>query len=401
MRTPTASARERARAAEAARLRHPTARAAPDGRGPRRPVGRRTGLFLVIFLAVTALTLFGVVMVLSATAAASVSDTDSAWSLFRRHLVWAGTGAVAMLVMLRIDYRRWQRLAPAGLVVSLILLVLVTLPWFGVTANGARRWLGIGPLTFQPSEAAKLALILFVADLLSRPSRPITSVRLTLGPVSIIAGTMILLLMAQPHLGATIIIAVITMAMLLMAGCPFRHLTVTGLIGAGLAGAMVGTSPWRRQRLLGFLDPWADPLGNGYQPLQSLRAIATGGTSGVGLGSGRSKWGFLPYAHTDFIFAVIAEELGMVGTMGVMGLFVVVAGTGLAVALRAPDRFGMLLAIGVTAWIVSQAVLNMGAAMALVPVLGMTLPFLSFGGSSLVVTMAAVGLLLNVARQTR
>ena len=401
MKTPMASARERARAAEAARQRHPAARAAPDGRGPRRPVGRRTGLFLVLFLAVTTLTLFGVVMVLSATAAASVSDTDSAWSLFRRHLMWAGIGTVAMLVMLRIDYRRWQRLAPAGLVVSLILLAMVALPWFGVTANGARRWLGIGPLTFQPSEAAKLALILFVANLLSRPSRPITSVRLTLCPVAIIAGTMILLLAAQPHLGATMIIAAICMAMLLMAGAPMRHLAVTGLIGAGMAGIMVATSPWRRERLLGFLDPWADPLGNGYQPLQSLRAIATGGPGGVGLGAGRSKWGFLPYAHTDFIFAVIAEELGMVGTMGVMGLFVVVAVTGFVVALRAPDRFGMLVAIGITAWIVSQAVLNMGAAMALVPVLGMTLPFLSFGGSSLVVTMAAAGLLLNVARQTR
>ena len=396
-----ASARERAQAAEAARRRHPAARAAPDGRGPRRPVGRRTGLFLVLFLAVATLTLFGVVMVLSATAAASVSDTDSAWSLFRRHLMWAGIGTVAMLVMLRIDYRRWQRLAPAGLVVSLILLAMVALPWFGVTANGARRWLGIGPLTFQPSEAAKLALILFVANLLSRPSRPIASVRLTLCPVAIIAGTMILLLAAQPHLGATMIIAAICMAMLLMAGAPMRHLAVTGLIGAGMAGIMVATSPWRRERLLGFLDPWADPLGNGYQPLQSLRAIATGGPGGVGLGAGRSKWGFLPYAHTDFIFAVIAEELGMVGTMGVMGLFVVVAVTGFVVALRAPDRFGMLVAIGITAWIVSQAVLNMGAAMALVPVLGMTLPFLSFGGSSLVVTMAAAGLLLNVARQTR
>lgn len=396
-----ASARARARAVEAARQRHPTARAAPDGRGPRRPVGRRTGLFLVLFLAVATLTLFGVVMVLSATAAASVSDTDSAWSLFRRHLMWAGIGTVAMLVMLRIDYRRWQRLAPAGLVVSLILLVMVALPWFGVTANGARRWLGIGPLTFQPSEAAKLALILFVANLLSRPSRPVASVRLTLCPVAIITGTMIMLLLAQPHLGATMIIAVICMAMLLLAGAPMRHLAATGLIGAGVAGIMVATSPWRRARLLGFLDPWADPLGNGYQPLQSLRAIATGGPGGVGLGAGRSKWGFLPYAHTDFIFAVIAEELGMVGTMGVMGLFVVVAVTGFVVALRAPDRFGMLVAIGITAWIVSQAVLNMGAAMALVPVLGMTLPFLSFGGSSLVVTMAAVGLLLNVARQTR
>lgn len=396
-----ASARERARAVETARQRHPAARAAPDGRGPRRPVGRRTGLFLVLFLAVATLTLFGVVMVLSATAAASVSDTDSAWSLFRRHLMWAGIGTVAMLVMLRIDYRRWQRLAPAGLVVSLILLAMVALPWFGVTANGARRWLGIGPLTFQPSEAAKLALILFVANLLSRPSRPIASVRLTLCPVAIIAGTMILLLMDQPHLGAIMIIVVICMAMLFLAGAPLRHLAVTGLIGAGMAGIMVAKSRWRRERLSGFLDPWADPLGNGYQPLQSLHAITTGGPGGVGLGAGRSKWGFLPYAHTDFIFAVIAEELGMVGTLGVMGLFVVVAVTGFVVALRAPDRFGMLVAIGITAWIVSQAVLNIGAAMALVPVLGMTLPFLSFGGSSLVVTMAAVGLLLNVARQTR
>ena len=401
MRTPKTAARERARAVEAVRQRHPTARVAPDGRGPRRPVGRRTGLFLVLFLAVTTLTLFGVVMVLSATAAASVSDTDSAWSLFRRHLVWAGIGTVAMLVMLRIDYHRWQRLAPAGLVVSLILLAMVALPGLGVSANGAQRWLGIGPLTFQPSEAAKLALVLFVADLLSRPSRPIASARLTLCPVAIITGTMILLLVVQPHLGAIMIIAVIAMAMLLLAGAPMWHLAVTGLIGSGMAGIMVGTSQWRRQRLLGFLDPWADPLGNGYQPLQSLRAIATGGPSGVGLGSGRSKWGFLPYAHTDFIFAVIAEELGMVGTMGVMALFVVVAVTGFVVALRAPDRFGMLVAIGITAWIVTQAVLNMGATMALVPVLGMTLPFLSFGGSSLVVTMAAAGLLLNVARQTR
>lgn len=401
MKTPMASARARNLARETARQRHPTARAAPDGRGPRRPVGRRTGLFLVLFLAVTTLALFGVVMVLSATAAASVSDTDSAWSLFRRHLLWIGVGAVAMLVMLRIDYRRWRPLTPAALVVALILLAAVALPGVGMSANGARRWLGVGPLTFQPSEAAKLALILFVADLLARPTRPISSFRLTLCPIAIVSGAMILLLVAQPHLGATIVIAATTMAMLFLAGAPLAHMAATGLVGTGLAGVMIATSPWRRQRLMGFMDPWADPLGNGYQPLQSLHAITTGGPGGVGLGSGRSKWGFLPYAHTDFIFAVIAEELGLAGTIGVVGLFLVVAVTGFLVALRAPDRFGMLLAIGITAWIVSQAVLNMGAAMALVPVLGMTLPFLSFGGSSLVVTMAAVGLLLNVARQTR
>ncbi len=390
-----------ARTRASARQRHPTAGVGPDGRGPSRPVGRRTGLFLVLFLAVTTLTLFGVVMVLSATAAASLSDTDSAWSLFRRHLLWTAAGTVALLITLRVDYHRWRVLAVPGMVVSLLLLALVVLPKVGISTNGAQRWLWMGPFTFQPSESAKLALVLFIADLLGRPSRPISKTRLTLRPVVIVVAVIIVLLMAQPHLGASIIIAVITLAVLFLAGTSMPHMVVTGTVGAVLAGAMVAVSPWRRERLLGFLDPWADPLGNGYQPLQSLHAIATGGPGGVGLGSSRAKWGFLPYAHTDFIFAVIAEELGLAGTLGVVALFMVIAVTGFLVALRAPDDFGMLLAIGVTAWIVGQAVLNMGAALALVPVLGMTLPFLSFGGSSLVVTMAAVGLLLNVSRQIR
>jgi cell division protein FtsW len=256
-------------------------------------------------------------------------------------------------------------------------------------------------LVFQPSELAKLALILYVADLLARPARPIEETNITLRPVAAVTAAMVLLLLLQPHLGAAIIIGTIAIAMLFMAGTPVLPLGAFAAAGTSIAAAVVLSSPWRRERFFAFLDPWADPLGNGYQPLQSLHAVTVGGLTGVGLGSSRAKWGFLPYAHTDFIFAVLAEELGLLGTIAVVGLFATVSVAGFLAALRAPDRFGMLLAFGVTTWILAQAVLNMGAVLALVPVLGVTLPFLSFGGSSLVVTMAAVGLLLNVARQSR
>ena len=383
------------------RERHPTARREPDGRGPRRPAGRRTTLFVVLFLSVAALCALGVVMVLSASAAASLSDTDDAWSLFRRQLVWVGVGSVALIITMRIDYHRWRILAVPALILSVVLLALVTVPGVGVSANGASRWIGIGPFVFQPSELAKLGLVLFVADLLARPARSIEDTRITLRPVMAITSMLVLLLMLQPHLGAVIILGAIAIAMMFLAGTPILPLSGFAVAGSGMAAMVVLSSPWRRARFLAFLDPWADPLGHGYQPLQSLHAVTVGGLSGVGLGASRAKWGFLPYAHTDFIFAVIAEELGLFGAVAVVGLFATIGAAGFITALRAPDRFGMLLAVGITTWILVQAVLNMGAVVALVPVLGVTLPFLSFGGSSLVVTMAAVGLLLNVARQCR
>ena len=385
----------------ASQRRHPASRTAPDGRGPQRPAGRRTPLFLFILLVVMALVALGVVMVLSASAAASLSDAGSAWSLFRRQLLWTAVGTVGMLVMLRIDYHRLRPLARPSLFASFALLALVVFPGVGTTVNGATRWLGAGGLTLQPSEPAKLALILFVADLLSRRSRRITDTRSTLRPVVCVAAAMAFLLMLQPHLGATLIVGTIIVAMLFLAGAPV--VTLTGMAGLGglFAGMLVLSSSWRRDRLLAFLDPWSDPAGVGYQPLQSLHAITVGGLSGVGLGASRAKWGFLPYAHTDFIFAIVAEELGLLGASLVVLGFVALAAAGYTVALRAKDRFGMLLAAGITTWILAQAVLNMGAVMALLPVTGVTLPFLSFGGSSQVVTMAAVGILLNVARQVR
>ena len=399
--TATRYSHARPAALQEARRSHPTARVAPDGRGPRPPIGRRSGPFLVLLLAVAALVLLGLVMALSATAAPSLSGTDSAWSLFKSQAMWLGVGAVGVLVIMRLDYHLWRRPAALGMGACLLLLALTALPSVGLSANGARRWLGTGSIVFQPSELTKLAFIVFVAELLSRPDRHMEETRSTLLPVLVTTGVVSALLMMQPHLGACLLIAGVAVTMLYFAGARLSHLALAGTAGAALTALMIAYSPWRRARVLGFLDPWEDPLGNGYQTLQSLHALASGGVDGLGLGSGRAKWGFLPYAHTDFIFAVIGEELGLAGSLFVVTLFVVIAATGLTVALRAPDRFGMLLAVGITSWIILQAVLNIGATVAVFPVVGITLPLLSFGGTSLVTTMAAVGVLLNVARQIR
>jgi cell division protein FtsW len=374
---------------------------AADGRGPKRPVGRRTGPFLVLFLAVTALVLLGVVMTLSASAVVSINTSDSAWSLFRRQLMWTGLGGIVLFVVMRIDYRRLRVLATPAVVGSLVLLLVVLLPGFGVNVNGATRWIRLGPFSFQPSEAAKLALVLFTADILSRPSRDIEDTSTTLRPVVAVTGLFIGLLMLQPHLGNSVVIAAAVGSMLFLAGTPLLHLGGLSVVSAvGMVAVIAGT-PWRRHRWNVFMDPWRDPAGLGYQPLQSLHAITVGGLTGVGLGASKAKWGFLPFAHSDFIFAIIAEELGLLGAGAVVLLFITIGFVGVVVALRAPDRFGMLLALGITMWIVSQAFLNIGSVTKLVPVVGVTLPFLSFGGTSLVVTMAAVGVLLNIARQGR
>ncbi len=365
------------------------------------PIGRRTGLFLALLISVAALVLLGLVMALSATAAPSLSGTDSAWSLFRSQATWLGVGVVALLVLLRIDYHHWKKLAPYGLGLALLLLAFTAIPDIGIQANGARRWLGVGPVVFQPSELAKVALVVFTADLLSRPCRHIENTRATVVPVLVVTSAMIGLLMLQPHLGATMLVAAIAVSMLYFAGARLRHLLCMSVVGVTAAALMVIYTPWRRERLLGFINPWDDPLGNGYQTLKSLHAMASGGLDGVGLGAGRAKWGYLPYAHTDFIFAVIGEELGMIGSLFVVVLFAGIAAAGLGVALRASDRFGMLLAVGITCWITIQAALNIGAVLGVLPVVGMTLPLLSFGGTSLVSTLAAMGVLLNVARQIR
>jgi cell division protein FtsW len=300
---------------------------------------------------------------------------------------------------MRLDYRDIARLAPALLLGTVGMLVALLIPGVGVTANGATRWLSIGPLTVQPSEFAKLVLALFAADLIARRSHLVHDNRAVLIPVMLVALVLGGLVLLQPSQGTATIIVAVAMILLFLGGVSIWSLgSVT--IGLGVAFATLAlTSSYRRARLMSWSDPFDDPDGAGYQTVQSLVGIASGGLDGVGLGEGRAKWGFLPFAHTDFIFSVVAEELGFIGGLMLILFYVGLVLFGMRVALAAPDRLGMLLAGGITTAIAMQAFINIGAAINVLPISGVPLPFVSMGGSSLMMNLAAMGVVLNVARQ--
>ena len=378
-----------------ARSRHPSGR-----ESTRRPPGRRSPTFVLLLVVATILTLLGLVMVLSASSVSDLRSTGNSWHSFQRQLTWAVVGVGALVITLRVDYRRWRPGARPGLVLCLGLLALVLVPGVGVTVNGATRWLGAGPLQIQPAEFAKLGLLLWVCDLLARRWDQMGDARATLRPVLVALGVTSALLLAQPNLGTTIVIATSVLVVLLVAGTSLLRMAGLGLFATGAVSALALGAGYRRDRVLAFLDPWADPLNTGYQTIQSMVGIASGGFTGVGLGASRAKWGFLPFAHTDFIFAIIAEELGLIGAGTVILLFAALGVFGARAAMGAPDPFGMLLATGITTWLVVQAVVNLGAVLGVLPITGVPLPFVSFGGSSLVITLAATGILLNIARQS-
>ena len=400
-----------ARPTKAARPAAKGAKPAPKGTKPStrskgrrllgQPVGRRSPTFVLLLALVAVLSLIGLVMVLSASSVTALYEYGSSWYLFKRQLLWMALGLVAMVVVMRVDYHWWRRWTMVLLFGSGALMVLVMVPGLGVNVNGSSRWLGYGFARIQPSEFAKLAVLLFVADLLARRFDRVDNWRLTLQPVLVVFGAFAAMLMLQPNLGTTIILASIVFVMLFVSGVPIKPLVLTFTVGGIFASMAAVFEPYRRRRLLGFLNPWKDSQNTGYQTIQSQVGIARGGITGSGLGQSRAKWGFLPFAHTDFIFAIIAEELGLIGAVLVVALFVALGVAGIRTALRAPDHYGMLLATGITSWILIQAFVNVGAVVGVLPITGVPLPFVSFGGSSLVVTMASVGLLLNVARQAR
>jgi cell division protein FtsW len=366
-----------------------------------RPVGRRSPTFVLLLALVAVLTLIGLVMVLSASSVTALYEYGSSWYHFKRQLIWVALGTTAMVVVMRVDYHRWRRFTMPLLLCSGVLMALVMVPGLGVNVNGSSRWLGYGFARIQPSELAKLAVLLFTADLLARRSDKVDDWRVTLKPVLVVSGGFAVLLMAQPNLGTTILLASIVFVMLFVSGVALKPLVASFTVAGTAAALLAVVEPYRRRRLLGFINPWKDSQNTGYQTIQSQVGIARGGITGSGLGQSRAKWGFLPFAHTDFIFAIIAEELGLIGALLVIALFVALGVAGIVTALRAPDQYGMLLATGITAWILVQAFVNVGAVVGVLPITGVPLPFVSFGGSSLVVTMAAVGLLLSVARQAR
>ncbi len=359
----------------------------------------RTSTYVLLFATVGVLNIIGVVMVLSASSVASLTNYGSAWYFFQRQVLWTALGVVAFMVTARIDYHAWRRWVLPLLVLSVALLVLVLVPGIGIYVAGSRRWLGSGFFRFQPTELAKLAILLFSADVLTRRARDVYDWRRVLRPVLLVLGVMAVLVLREPDMDSTVVLALIVGTVLVVGGVRFRHLAVVGGVGALLAAILAIAEPYRRARVLTFFHPWSDSANTGYQVSQSLIALGSGGWTGVGLGAGRSKWLFLPNAHTDFIFAIIGEEVGLLGCLLVVGLFVAFGVLGTRIALRAPDRFGMLLAAGVTVWVVGQAAINIGGVVGLLPVSGIPLPFVSFGGSALVFTMAAAGLLGSVARR--
>lgn len=356
----------------------------------------RTGQVLLASV-VAVLCVIGLVMVLSASSVLALREGGSSWLYFRKQVMWVAGGTLALVLAARIDYRVLRRLGGPLLGLSIVLLIVVLVPGVGVEAGGSTRWLSLGPMRMQPSELAKLGLLLFGADLLARRAGDEEllrrAVRLFLLSFLVVA----VLILRQPDLGTTLVAGCVVLCLLFVAGTPLR--AMTGLLATGVVGSFVlgMAEPYRRERMLSFMDPWADAGNTGYQVVQSLVGLGTGRITGVGVGASRAKWGFLPNAHTDFIFSIIGEELGLVGSLIVLGLFMTFAVLGIRAALRAPDRFGMLLAAGITAWVMGQAFINIGAVLGVLPVSGVPLPFVSFGGTAMVLLMGAVGVLLNIA----
>ncbi len=373
-----------------------SARRAPaDGTG-----GWGTGQVIVIVV-VVALNVVGLAMVLSASSVSSLYEGTDTWFHFRRQALWLGLGTTALVFARLIDYRLWRRVVPLALAVTLAALLAVLVPSVGIEAKGATRWIAVGPLSFQPTELLKLTMVLYAADLLAKRERVLDQPLHTMAPVLVVFGSCALLVMLQPDLGSVIVLGGITFTVLFGGGVALGPLLGATSAGAGLALVLAMSEGYRRNRLLAFLDPWEDPLNAGYQTIQSLVGVANGGVTGVGIGEGRAKWGYLPEAHTDFIYAVVGEEMGFVGSVMVLSLFLVLAAVGIRIALRAPDRFGTLVALGIVAWLVLQALVNIGTVVGALPITGVPLPFVSFGGTSLVVGMAAIGVMLNIGQQGR
>lgn len=348
----------------------------------------------VLVLVTLGLVAFGLVMVYSATSApAALAQTDP-MSYLKKQGSYALFGVILMTVVSRFDYRRLRQLAPA-LVLTALAGCLAVLA-IGVRVNGARRWIELGPATFQPSELAKLAIAVWAAAYLSRRPAPRT-LRELWRPIGLLLGVFCLLILAEPDLGTAIALVLVLLAVLVASGTPGSTLAWAGGIAVSVGLLAIWFEPYRRARLFSFINPWKDPQGAGFQTVQALISLGSGGPFGVGLGHGVAKINYLPEAHTDMILGVIGEELGLVGVAAVLAAFVVFAWAGLRVALNCKDPFGKRLAVGVVALVSGQAVINLAAVLGLAPLTGIPLPLISYGGSSLIVTLLAVGVLLNIA----
>lgn len=341
----------------------------------------------------------GLISIYSTTAIFAEESTGNAFFFFQRQLLWVVVGFIALFVAMRIKYDFLKKISKPLLALGVFLLILVLFPQFGREAGGARRWLLLGGFSFQPIEIVKLFLVVYLAAYLAEKQKYLGKLRGFIPPglvIMLIGG----LVMLQPDLGTVILLIMTSFIMLFIGGVKISYLAGTAILCIPILYFLVFEVAFRRRRMLVFLDPWSDPSGAGYQIIQSLLALGSGGLWGVGLGESQQKLFFLPASHTDFIFSIIGEEVGLIGTGAITVLFILFIWVGIKIAWGAPDLFGYLLSIGITMIVGLQAAINIGVATGVLPTTGISLPFISFGGSSLVFAMAGTGLLLNVARSS-
>jgi cell division protein FtsW len=350
-----------------------------------------------LFAATVGLALFGVVMVYSASAVMAQRENGTQFYYVIKQGIWTTIGFVAMLVAMQFDYTRLKdRRIVYGLLILTVLMLVAVFAFPPI--NGARRWIKLSKFSIQPSELSKLTLAIFLAYFLEKRAGEERSFWFTFVPCAVVTGVLAVLIVAEPDLGTALMLVVVFAVLVYTAGARLAHLGLFAMPALlGVAGLLIFV-PFRARRMIMFLDPWADPQGSGFQVVQSLIAIGSGGPNGLGFAQGKQKMLFLPFAHSDFIFAVVGEELGLIGTLTILLVFGLFMWRGIRTALLAPDRFGMLLSLGLVTGIVIQALFNMSVVLSLVPTKGIPLPFISYGGSSLVPTLAAVGILLNISQ---
>jgi cell division protein FtsW len=360
---------------------------------------RRT--LATLSISVALLTMAGLVMVLSASSVSAFARYGSSFLFFKRQVLYSAMGSLALLGASRLRYQVWQKAWVPLCGGTFLLLLLVLHPSVGTTVGGAARWIQLGPISIQPSELAKFTVVAACASVLARNVKSLESEPARwIVPLVFIVGGVSLLILLQPDLGTMMVIALTAFVLLFVAGVRLRLLASSAVLSTAVGVALIMGEQYRRARFLSFLHPWSDPHHTGYQIVQSLIALGSGHLLGVGLGASRQKWMYVPNAHTDFIFSILGEELGLIGELIVLALFGAMVYAGIRIALRAPDAFGRLLAGGITAWLGIQALVNLGAVTGMLPITGVPLPFVSFGGSSLIVSLTAVGVLLSIGRAT-
>ena len=356
---------------------------------------------LLLIIVTLSLLAVGLIMVYSASEIVADYKFHDSFYFLKRQLLFAGLGVAAMFLVMRIDYWTWRAWAKTILIICFVLLVLVLIPGIGLERNGSRSWIGVGAFSIQPSEFIKMALIAFLAKFLSENQKYVTSFRKGMLPALSLVFIAFAMIMLQPDLGTGTVMFGTCIVMIFVAGARIAHFVMLGMLGlAGFVGLIL-SAPYRMARITSFLDPWSDPRGTGFQIIQSLFAIGPGGLFGMGLGESKQKFFYLPEPQNDFIFAILSEELGFIGGTFVLVLFTLLLWRGIRIALGAPDLFGSLLAVGIISMIAIQVVINISVVIGLMPVTGITLPFISYGGSSLTLMLVAIGVLLNISRHSR